>query len=286
MNLDILVEQTSLLVKRRKQTSETAGKFACRAHQRRRLYYELNRKFKFLQDGNSELWRDPAAAACESRLFVRSVLFKENANKGWRKPPTCCVPLKSSMTWLKRSSSSESQVSSQERFILASKARMIVHFTTFKSMSELITLLLWLWSGTVIFHKLTYHPSPFRVILSGNRTLKLALVLVGKFVCCVAHKGQTNRLRHDVIMTRWGYNQVFIFFLLDGNLLTVDRKVDCLGWNDTLLAMSGKLLASSMRVISVLVLALLFLMRGWRPACLLFFLAFLWRSSASWNALA
>ena len=40
MNLDILVEQISLLVKKRKQTSETAGKFACHAHQRRRLYYE------------------------------------------------------------------------------------------------------------------------------------------------------------------------------------------------------------------------------------------------------
>ena len=40
MNLDILVEQISLLVKRRKQTSKTAGKFACRAHERRRLYYE------------------------------------------------------------------------------------------------------------------------------------------------------------------------------------------------------------------------------------------------------
>ena len=72
-------------------------------------------------------------------------------------------------------------------------------------------------------------------------------------------------------MTRWGYNQVFIFFLLDGNLLTVDRKVDCLGWKDTLLAMYGKLLDSSMRVISVLVLALLFLMCGWRLACFLFF---------------
>ena len=41
LNLDILVEQLSLLVKRRKQTSETAGRFACRPHQRRRLYYEL-----------------------------------------------------------------------------------------------------------------------------------------------------------------------------------------------------------------------------------------------------
>ena len=40
MNLDILVEQIGLLVKRRKQTSETVGKFACHSHQRRRLYYE------------------------------------------------------------------------------------------------------------------------------------------------------------------------------------------------------------------------------------------------------
>ena len=40
MNLDILVEQISLLVKRTKQTLETAGKFSFSAHQRRRLYYE------------------------------------------------------------------------------------------------------------------------------------------------------------------------------------------------------------------------------------------------------
>ena len=40
MILGILVEQTSLLGKRRKQTSETAGKFASLAHQRRRVYYE------------------------------------------------------------------------------------------------------------------------------------------------------------------------------------------------------------------------------------------------------
>ena len=40
MNLDILVEQIGLLVERRKKTSETVGKFACREHQRRRLYYE------------------------------------------------------------------------------------------------------------------------------------------------------------------------------------------------------------------------------------------------------
>ena len=45
MNLDIFVEQISLLVNRRKQTSETAGKFASRAHQRRRLLRIVNSNF-------------------------------------------------------------------------------------------------------------------------------------------------------------------------------------------------------------------------------------------------
>ena len=53
MSLDILVEQTSLLVKRRKQTSETAGKFVSLAHERRRLYYES--QIQILQGGNAEI---------------------------------------------------------------------------------------------------------------------------------------------------------------------------------------------------------------------------------------
>ena len=45
------------------------------------VVFTTNRKFKFLQDGNAELRRDPAAASCESRRFVSS-LISANSHRG------------------------------------------------------------------------------------------------------------------------------------------------------------------------------------------------------------
>ena len=37
--------------------------------------FTTNRKFKFLQDSSAELSRDPAAASCESRRFISSLIL-------------------------------------------------------------------------------------------------------------------------------------------------------------------------------------------------------------------
>ena len=61
----------------KKQTSETAGKFAARAPTSSSLLWIVNSNF--LQDGDSGLWRDPTASSCKSRRFVSSLTGLNNS---------------------------------------------------------------------------------------------------------------------------------------------------------------------------------------------------------------
>ena len=72
MKLDILVEQTFLWKEENKLQKRWENLPTTRTNV---VVFTKNRKFKFLQDGNAELWRDPAAVSCESRRFVLSFLF-------------------------------------------------------------------------------------------------------------------------------------------------------------------------------------------------------------------
>ena len=66
---------TNNLTCEKKKTNFRNGGKICLPRAPTPVVCTANRKLKFLQDGNAELWREPAAASCKSRRFVSSLLL-------------------------------------------------------------------------------------------------------------------------------------------------------------------------------------------------------------------
>ena len=72
MKLDILLNKQTFLWKEENKLQKRRENLP--AMRTNVVVFTKNRKFKFLQDGNAELWRDLAAASCQSRRFVSSLI--------------------------------------------------------------------------------------------------------------------------------------------------------------------------------------------------------------------